>query len=282
MNAEGVRPEIRRILVALDASAGSLAALEGAATLAARWHADLLGIFIEDEDLLRLAALPFAEEVEVLFARTRPLRAEEMEQRLRAQAQRAEEALSLAAERHRLRWEFRVVRGAVTHELLAAIEDVDLAALGGIGGRTVRSGRLGGTALQTILRAERPVLLLAPGGAIREPIAVLYNDRPSARRALALAARLAQKDGGALLVLIDAADPKAHAELARAAQAQLETLAVEAHVRSVGDRRPEALAAVVRRERIGTVILPGEIEQDAGEMACRLVEGQSCAVILVR
>jgi hypothetical protein len=52
--------EIHRILVALDASVRSLAALEAAAELAAEWHAELLGLFVEDVELLRLAATPAA------------------------------------------------------------------------------------------------------------------------------------------------------------------------------------------------------------------------------
>ncbi len=282
MNPDAVRADIRRILVALDASAGSLAALEGAVTLAARWNAELLGLFVEDENLLRLAALPFAEEVEIWSARTRPLGSKEMEQRLRAQALRAEEALSLAADRHRLRWEFRVVRGAVTRELLAAIEKVDLAALGGIGGRAKRGGRLGGTALEAILKAECPVLLIAPGGMMREPIAVLCNDQPSAQEAMAIAARLAKKDGGRLLVLVVADSPDAEAELIRAARIQLESLGVEAVFRSLGSGKPEALLSVVRTEHVGTAILPGELEVHGSELARRLVEEQRCAVILVR
>ena len=49
----------RRILVALDASAHSHAALAAAVALAARLHAEIEGLFVEDINLLRLAELPF-------------------------------------------------------------------------------------------------------------------------------------------------------------------------------------------------------------------------------
>jgi nucleotide-binding universal stress UspA family protein len=282
MSVETLPPVIRRILVALDASAGSTAALEGAALLAARLNADLLGLFVEDEDLLRLAALPFAQEVEIHSARTRPMQAEDMEQRLRAQAHRAEQALSTAADRHRLRWEFRVVRGGVTEELLAAIAEADLAALGGIGGGAMRTGQMGRTAWETILRAERPVLLLAPGRTIREPIAVVYNRQPAARDALALAGHLAKNDGGTLLVLLVAPSPKEEKDLLQAARKQTDAAGVQARFRALGQGSPAALLDAVRTEGVGTAILPSEEEAQSSELARLLVEEQDCAVIVVR
>ncbi|MGB7837261.1 MAG: universal stress protein, partial [Terrimicrobiaceae bacterium] len=54
---------IRRILVALDASAHSRAALEAACELALGLDAELSGLFVEDINLLRLAQLPFASEI---------------------------------------------------------------------------------------------------------------------------------------------------------------------------------------------------------------------------
>ena len=282
MTEDTLRPHIRRILVALDASAGSLAALEGAALLAARLNAELLGLFVEDEDLLALAALPFAEEVEVHSAVTRPLTSEGMEQRMRSQARRAAEALSLVAGRHRLRWDFRVVRGAVTREVLAAMEDADFVALGGIGGRATRSSRLGDTALEAILRGERPVLLLAPGGAIREPIAVVYSDHAAAGQALDIAAGLAKRDGGSLRVFLVADDAGAEAKLKQDALERLAAFGVEGHFRLLRTGGVETLVLALRQERIGTAVLTGASGAFGNELARRLVEAQNCAVILVR
>jgi nucleotide-binding universal stress UspA family protein len=46
MSSEEREPGIKRILVALDASAPSRAALAAAAELATRFHAELLGHFV--------------------------------------------------------------------------------------------------------------------------------------------------------------------------------------------------------------------------------------------
>jgi nucleotide-binding universal stress UspA family protein len=49
---------IRKILVALDASLGSRAALRAAADLAAAMEAELSGVAVEDVELLRFAEAP--------------------------------------------------------------------------------------------------------------------------------------------------------------------------------------------------------------------------------
>ena len=74
---------VRRLLVALDASGHSLAALEAAARLAAHLEVELAGIFVEDENLLRLAKLGTARVVDRLSARVRTLGAGEIERELR-------------------------------------------------------------------------------------------------------------------------------------------------------------------------------------------------------
>jgi len=55
MSEQYDEPTIRRILVALDASRYSLAALEAAIELAAGLEAELQGIFVEDVSELRAA-----------------------------------------------------------------------------------------------------------------------------------------------------------------------------------------------------------------------------------
>jgi len=54
---------IRRIAIAVDASPTSIAALEATVELAAVWEAEVLGIFVEDVNLIKAASLPFAGEV---------------------------------------------------------------------------------------------------------------------------------------------------------------------------------------------------------------------------
>lgn len=131
MSAEELPEQIiRRILVALDASTDSVAALKTAASLAASLQAELVGLFVEDINLLRLAGLPFASEVQRVTGTGRVLDEAGMERDLQLQASQARRALANAAADAEATWTFRVVRGVVTTEILAAALEADLLTLG--------------------------------------------------------------------------------------------------------------------------------------------------------
>src|SRR5262245_55288088 len=170
MNEHEREPTIQRILVALDASQHSLAALEAASELAEALRAELVGIFVEDVNLLHLAGLPFVREIEYPSGTARPLDGSSMERALRIQADQVRQILIGVAARHRIRWSFRVVRGQVANELLSAAQEADLLALGRASLASTRRVRLGTTARVVVAQAPRPILLLQRGHAICQPV----------------------------------------------------------------------------------------------------------------
>jgi K+-sensing histidine kinase KdpD len=121
-----MKKRIRRVIVGLDPVQQSRALLEAAAELAGRMQAELLGLFVENQDLLHFAGLPFAREVGFESAMRRTLDVESMERTLRALAREARQAVETVAGGSQLQWSFRVVRGAPAAELLAAAEESDL------------------------------------------------------------------------------------------------------------------------------------------------------------
>ena len=104
--------DIQRILVALDASQQSLAALEVAAELAAKYGAELIAVFVEDINLVRLSEFPFAQEIGYFSAISRQLDSQQIERELRAHARWVERTTATIAKRTNLRWSFRT-----THRL---------------------------------------------------------------------------------------------------------------------------------------------------------------------
>ena len=108
--------EIKRIVVPLDAVSETATAIDTAARLAARWRLPLHGIFIEDEELIDLAGLPFARQV-TLGTGLEPLTRDEVENHLRAFAERARREVAAAADQHNVKWSFEVVRGPLADQL---------------------------------------------------------------------------------------------------------------------------------------------------------------------
>src|ERR1700758_1486083 len=101
---------IERVVVPLDAATETSTAIDTAARLAARWRVPLHGVFVEDEELIGFAGLPFPHQV-TLGAGLQPLTKDHIEDHFRAFAERARQELKAAAERHGVKWSFDVVRG---------------------------------------------------------------------------------------------------------------------------------------------------------------------------
>ncbi len=197
---------VRRILVALDTSPHSLAALEAAVNLAANMNAELLGLFVEDTALLRLAEVPCTREILYFSTAETPLSRETVELRFRVQAEQARKALAAAARRAHVEWSFRTVRGDVASEVLAAASDVDLLAMGKGGWALDRKFRMGSTALE-LSTSSIPVLLLPESGLPPKASLVVYYDGSSAaKRGLLAALQLEDAGMDGITVLLDAAN----------------------------------------------------------------------------
>jgi nucleotide-binding universal stress UspA family protein len=186
---------IRRILVALDASPQSHAALEAAANVAALLDAELVGMFVEDINLLRVAQLPFVREVSFPMAEMRVIDVPEMETRWRTQATEARRQLSESANQRKVRWSFGVERGGVSDRLLAASLDMDLLAIGRQGRSLTQQLRIGSTTRKVLKGGKRSVLLMRTEADLDQPVMVIFDGTSAARRALIIASALARKSG---------------------------------------------------------------------------------------
>jgi nucleotide-binding universal stress UspA family protein len=273
-------PDLRRILVALDSSRESLDALAAAARVAARLQAELSGLFVEDIDLINLAALPFAREIALSGSGGRKLSPESVEKAWKSQAAAARHALENAAKQASLRWTFRVTRGRVEAEVVAASGDVDLVALGKAIRPLTRRARLGSTARAVTAGAPAAVLLAGgPAPASHSSrVMVSYDGSACAKRALALAVRLAKNDGGELAVFLL---PGAHARdvLQQEVVARTAEQGLTLSFRAV---EPKDLASAFRLEHGGLLVLGADcLPVDADGLA-GLVEAANCPVMLIR
>ncbi|MDZ7852719.1 MAG: universal stress protein [Halomonas sp.] len=234
MNVDAYRPSpegqagddeipVMRVLALLDASRHSLAALAAAVDLAALRHAELVALFVEDQDLLGSAGFPFAREIGAVSGRVRRLSRSDLEAGMARQARRVAEALESAVAGRALRHQLQVSRGRVVSEALSLAGPGDLLVLGKAGLSGHWGVRLGSTSRALILEApctvviwdERQSLVRGPlrtlddteaSGdeflSVAEALTRLFDGRETlqARDARQLEQQLARLDNGALLL----------------------------------------------------------------------------------
>ena len=265
------RHAIRRILAAVDASPLSLAALDLAAVLAGRLGAELEVLTVEDLNLVRLAAHPMVRATSVVSCRPSTLDESTIRRALTLQVAEARRALERALTRHKVRGSLTVRRGLVPAELLAASDRADLVMLGWTGRAAGGRPRLGSNARLLAQRARAPVFLLRQVLGPDHPVVAAYDGTPASDRALAVAAALAERDGGAVLVLV-LARPAAAADLERHVRAALGGLTVTVKVVAPDD--PELLLRTVRAA--------GDPVLVAGADATVPIDSLPCSVVVVR
>jgi len=181
---------IHSIAVAIDCSPHSKASLEAAAEMASRLKAELIGIFVEDINLLHMAGLPFAEEIRLYS--TEKLDTAQLERLLRHQAQQAREMLEHTAQPRTLRHTFRVLRGLVPEQVIQAALEADMLVLGRSGRSPSCRKGLGSTARTALSEGSMNVLLMRPGVTAAEgPLLVLYDASEASKRALTTALEIA-------------------------------------------------------------------------------------------
>lgn len=258
MNEAAIPERVERIVVALDASPQSVAALKAAAELATLMQAELEGLFVEDINLLYLCGLPFGQEIGSYTAKLRRLDDVAMERQLRVLAATIQQVMERVAAQTPVRWSFRVRRGPVVEELLAAAQSAALLSVGRAG--RVRRKGIGSTAQSLVSQAQRPLLILGEGSGLEYPLTVVYTGTAAAQRALELAVRLVRREPSRLRVVVwdggDATLDTLQLEQAARRLVEIEPARSETRVTFARVSHAADLLAALRALDGGTLVLP--------------------------
>jgi len=277
----GRAAEIRRILVALDASPHSLPLLQVAAELASKMEAELLGLFVEDIELLRLADSPYACEILYPSATQTPLSRATMELKLRTLSEIARKALAAAASQAQVQWSFRTVRGEILPAVLAAAGEADLLAISEAGGPLGRPRRVASAALELAAGAA-PVLLIPERGiAPGARVAVYFDGSPGSRLGLLVSARMAAATLDGIIVLLGATDAASAAARKEEAARLLEGEDLKTRYRIVNPEDTTALVRTLRAERPGIFVLGGLESRKKQQWAELLLRDTTMALLLL-
>jgi hypothetical protein len=254
-----------RILVMLSSIESDRAALEALSLLAGGNPAEILGLFVEDVELLSLAQLPIAREYCLLTHVERHLQAPDVERQFRIQARAAQQALAEIASRLGSSLSFRTVRGITTTLLREALAETDL--------------MLFGTARGT-LRMPGGFTRAATGLRSRQPVAVVFDGSDAAQRALRTALQIAQDKAVPLTVILTASEPEHLSTLANQAIRQAGTRSL--HLVNLVNPALQDVLAQVRVQRCAALVVAITAELLQEENLGRLRNELNCPAILVK
>ncbi len=274
--------DVRRIVVAIDSSADANAALEEAASLAARLHAELEGVYVQDINLVRLAGLPVGREIRFLTGEGRDFTTDALEAETRAQEFAARRAIAAAAARASVAYAFRIARGQVDVEVISAAGNGDLLILG-TGNRSPWGGvRLGRTARAAAERAPRSVLISKPGARPVGVPLICYDGSGGSPRALEAGLRIFGVHEGRLAVLILADDVPAAERLRHQVEDRLASSGVRP--RFLYGARPLAheVCRLASESGAGVLVMAADCAAIDEPHRGEVLESVACPVLLVR
>jgi hypothetical protein len=260
----------RRVLVALDASRESRHALETSAEIAGRLRAELVGLFVEDLNLLRMAALP-ASRVLAPGSGACELDVPTIERALRVAADELREVVDAIARRSARPCEFLIARGLVASEVASRSAAGDL---------VVVAGRTAAAAWQAMVAdAGVPILAIGPSAADRERMIAVYPDEAAWESVVSAIGDLAAALGrGLVVVRPQDAEPS---QFDRRLNALLEARVPWRALAAPPD--VDVLAAAARFGRDSVVALPGSrVDVASADALAGLLRRAGCSMLLVR
>ncbi len=273
--------ELRRILVALNAAGASRAAVETAIELAERLQAEVRGLFIEDEDLLRCAALPFVRRFAMTGAGAAAFDMATAERELALLAARARRDFEAAARRGKVSFSFDIVRGRAGTALAAAAAEADLLVVEGGSPAGLRGFPAASAAAELPHGLAGSVLLTESGAPLPRHLVAVFDGSEGSHAALRLAMRLAELSEGSLGVLLLAGDSDSRRELAAAARAILGPRIERYRIEALASADENELRVRLRGSGRRLLVLGGDTPLAAGQSRERLLAELGGPILLV-
>lgn len=285
----GDETRVRRLLVVFDPAFENLSAMDALASLAARLHAELAGLFVEDSDLLRLGGNPLAGAVSRFSGLSRALDEDVLRRAMKVQMATLRAAVEKAARARRVRSSFEIRQGRLAAEVLASSEAADLVVVDWSCGDVVLRSAAGGsrtrpsaTARSIAESAGRPVLLLRRGTPLGGPILVAYDGGPQSEMALEMALGLAGDEGGDLEIVFLTSSLAKVAEWQVRVAERLSGHDFRIDFLQMPHAGLEDLFREARRRHASLLVLEAGLPFLEGQAAAELLARMDCSVLLVR
>lgn len=246
---------LREILVAIDTSTHSHAALEAAVALAKTMEANIQGLFVEDELWNKITNLPSTRAVNALTGDVLPLENDTLEHQVAILRNRLRRKLEKMSSRNRVKYSWSSARGNVENKILEASKNADLITIG-LKGQSARRKNLGSSAKMIIQKAEKPVLILKEGLHLGTTLTAVYDASKESQKGIRLALKIAEKNKSSLKVLVVDNNPDAVDQRNKELEKILENTEVSVQVELMNSTDLGSFLNSINEQRSGLLIIP--------------------------
>jgi nucleotide-binding universal stress UspA family protein len=272
---------VERILVSLDSSPHSFAALRAAIELAHHYDAALKGVFVEDLTLLSLAEMPFRQEVGEYSAILREISAEGISHGILVQSRWVIRTFQKLINQTDLSGVIAVLRGKVSETIDNESEECDLLILGKSGTNPILKHRLGSTTRALVRRQRKSLLLVEEENHLGYPMIVLYKDSQLGWKALETA-RDIMDPGETLIVLLNNEDPEAYTQDRQKVADWASTKQINISVQHYKPPSLERFVQQIHGLKTGLFILPHIQTTPDRRLVDLVLEKVSLPILLIR
>lgn len=245
----------REILVAIDTSKHSHAALEAAALLARTMEANIHGLFVHDEIWNRVSRLPSITTVNTFTGRVTTFENDTMEDQVRLLKNRLRQKLENVSRQHQLTHSWRSEKGKVDEKILEAAKDADLITIG-LKGVSARRKILGSSAQRIIKEADKPILILKEGLRLGTTITAVYDGSNESRKGIEMALHIAEKNETTLTVLVVDNNSEAQDEQNKKLENLLQDSPVFAEIELLDQPNTTHFINAINQQKNGLLIVP--------------------------
>lgn len=272
---------VDRILVSLDTSKHSFAALKAAIELGRHYDAELKGVFIEDITLLSLAEMGFRQEVGEYSATVRDISKDGMTRAIFVQSRWIIRTFQKMINQTNLTGDFAILRGKVSETIERESEQCDLLILGKSGTNPLHSRHLGSTAKAIIRNQKKPLLLVEEDNILGHPMILLYHESSLGQIALESAADLLAP-GETLVILLDKEDHKSFINHKQAISEWASKKKINITYQTYTNRSFDRFLQGIQGIKTGLFILPHIQELQDRRIAELVLENVSLPILLIR
>jgi len=269
------------ILVSLDSSSHSFAALHAAVELARHYHATLKGVFIEDTTLLNLAEMPFRQEVGEYSAIVREISLDGITRGIFVQSRWVIRTFQKLINQTNLAGNFSILRGNVVETIKQESENCDLLVVGKAGTNTLRREKLGSTAKALVHCHEKSILLVEEENRLGYPMIIFYDESPVGKVSLETARELLD-EGETLVILVRDDSPESFQEQKHTISTWASQSEINISIQTYHKRYFDRFIQIINGLKEGLFILPQNRKAENKLLLDYCLENVSLPILIIR